>query len=76
MVSSPSCPTYYHTGITPDILDIILISNFPSYLYHKVLNELNSDHTPVLTIQRRALHFKVGKKTSKLRLKSKDQSDH
>lgn len=49
MVSPPPCPTFYRTGVTPDILDITLISNFPTNLYHKVLSELDSDHVPVLT---------------------------
>lgn len=46
MISSPSCPTFYRTRIKPDILDI---SNFPTNIYHKVLNELDFDHLPVLT---------------------------
>ncbi|VVC38838.1 Hypothetical protein CINCED_3A000701 [Cinara cedri] len=46
MVSPPPCPTFYQTGVTPDILDIALISNFHTNLYHKVLNELDSDHVP------------------------------
>jgi len=49
LVSPPPGPTFYRTGVTPDILDIMLISNFPTNLYHKVLNELDSDHVPVLT---------------------------
>lgn len=52
IVVSPSpCPIFYRTGIIPDILAIILISNFPTDLYHKVLNELDSEHIPVLTTQ-------------------------
>lgn len=49
VISPPPYPTFYWTGITPDILDITLISNFPTNLYHKVLNELDSDHIPILT---------------------------
>jgi len=52
MVSLPPCPTFHRTGVTPGILDIALISNFPTNLYHKVLNKLDSDHVPVLTTLR------------------------
>lgn len=52
MVFPPPCPTFYRTGVTPDILDIALISNLPTNLYHKVLNDLDSDHVPVLTTLR------------------------
>lgn len=48
MVSPLLCPTFYRKGVTPDIIDITLVSNFPTILYHKVLNELDSDHLPVL----------------------------
>jgi hypothetical protein len=52
MVSPSPCPTFYRTGVTPNILDVALILNFPTNLYHKVLNELDSDHVPVLTTVR------------------------
>lgn len=52
MVFPPPSPTFNLTGITPEILDITLILNFSTNLYHKLLNKLDSDHIPVLTILR------------------------
>jgi hypothetical protein len=57
IVSPPPSPTFHRTGVTPDILDIALISNFPTNLYHKVLNELDSDHVPVITTLRTQAEF-------------------
>lgn len=49
IVSSPPRPTFYRSGMIPDILDRTLISNFQKTLYHKVLNEFDSDYILVLT---------------------------
>lgn len=45
----PSCHTYYSKGTSLDILYTTLIPNFPKNLYHKALNELDTDHIPVQT---------------------------
>ena len=49
IISPPSKPTFHRTGRQPDILDIALVSNLTTQLYHQVANELDSDHVPVIT---------------------------
>ncbi|KAL4107900.1 hypothetical protein QTP88_018173 [Uroleucon formosanum] len=49
LISPPSKPTFQRSGRVPDILDIALISNLPTTLHHQVINELDSDHVPVIT---------------------------
>jgi len=49
LISPPPKPTFQRSGRIPDILDIALISNLPSTLHHQVINELDSDHVPVIT---------------------------
>ncbi|KAL4098842.1 hypothetical protein QTP88_023362 [Uroleucon formosanum] len=49
LISPSSKPTFQRSGRVPDILDIALISNLPTTLHHQVINELDSDHVPVIT---------------------------
>lgn len=49
IISPPSQPTFQRPGRQPDILDIVLISNLPIDLHHLVLDELDSDHVPVIS---------------------------
>ena len=49
LISPPSKPTFQRSGRVPDILDIALISNLPTTFHHQVINELDSDHVPVIT---------------------------
>ena len=49
IISPPAEPTFHRSGRLPDILDIALISNLPINLHHVVLNELDSDHVPVIS---------------------------
>lgn len=49
LISPPSKPTFQRSGRVPDILVIALISNLPTTLPHQVINELDSDHIPVIT---------------------------
>jgi endonuclease/exonuclease/phosphatase family metal-dependent hydrolase len=52
--SSPFAPTHYRP---PDVLDICLVKNFPWTVRSEVLQELSSDHNPVIvTIDRVDLH--------------------
>jgi hypothetical protein len=48
-MSPPAKPTFQRPGRIPDILDIALISNLSFTLHHQVVNELDSDHVPVIT---------------------------
>ncbi|KAL4125790.1 hypothetical protein QTP88_010030 [Uroleucon formosanum] len=49
IISPPSKPTFHRTGRQPDILDIALVSNLTTQLYHQFANELDSDHVSVIT---------------------------
>jgi endonuclease/exonuclease/phosphatase family metal-dependent hydrolase len=49
IISPPAEPTFQRSGRLTDILDIALISNLPIDLHHVVLNELDSDHVPVIS---------------------------
>jgi hypothetical protein len=42
-------PTHYHNE-TPDILDIAITKDIPCQIQTNILNELDSDHTPVLIV--------------------------
>lgn len=48
IISPPPSPTFQRPIRQPDILDIALIYNLPINLHHQVLNELDSDHVPVI----------------------------
>lgn len=47
-VHSPMEPTYFRPGHTPDILDMALSRNFPRHISISSINDLSSDHNPVL----------------------------
>lgn len=49
IISPPPSPTFQRPGRQPDILDIALIYNLPIDLHHQVLNELDSDHVPIIS---------------------------
>lgn len=49
-VSSPSEPTFFPRQLRsePDILDIVLFKHFHMPIFHTVLPEMDSDHSPVI----------------------------
>ena len=49
IISPPPSPTFQLPGRQPDILDIALNYNLPINVHHQVLNELDSDHVPVIS---------------------------
>lgn len=49
IISPPPSPTFQRPGRQPDILDIALIYNLPIDLHHQILNELDSDHVPIIS---------------------------
>lgn len=49
LISPPEEPTFQRAGRQPDILDIALILNISADIHHQAINELDSDHLPVIT---------------------------
>lgn len=65
VVKGPTRPTFFHrcNKFRPDILDVAIIQNFPYMIDFDVMDELDSDHLPVVM----HIHSQVQKKTTNRR---------